>query len=85
MEVPCLFFHLQQQVNFDLTDIVGLYTGLGIRNVGLIMEDYYQHVGYDVDQSHLKQGLDDVAAGRMQPLGEAFADVRKQYGIPKTE
>ena len=25
-----LFFHLQQQVNFDLTNNVGLYTGLGI-------------------------------------------------------
>ena len=44
-----LFFHLQQQLNFDLSDNIGLYTGLGIRNVGLIMEDYYQNVGYDVD------------------------------------
>jgi hypothetical protein len=46
-----IFFHLQQLVNFDLTNNIGLYTGLGIRNVGLIMEDYYQNVGYDVDQS----------------------------------
>ena len=35
--------------------------------------------------SGIKQGLNDVAAGRMQPLGEAFADVRKEYGIPETE
>lgn len=47
-----IFFHMQQQVNFDLTNNFGLYTGLGIRNVGLIMEDYYQRVGYDVDESH---------------------------------
>ena len=46
-----IFFHLQQQVNFDLTNNIGLYTGLGIRNVGLIMEDYYQNVGYDVDNT----------------------------------
>lgn len=45
-----LFFHLQTQLNLDLSNNVGLYTGLAIRNVGLIMEDYYQNVGYDVDQ-----------------------------------
>ena len=46
-----LFFHLQTQVNFDFSDNIGLYTGFAIRNVGLIMEDYYQNVGYDVDQT----------------------------------
>lgn len=45
-----IFFHLQQQVDFDLSNIVGLYTGFAFRNVGLIMEDLYQNVGYDVDQ-----------------------------------
>jgi Arc/MetJ-type ribon-helix-helix transcriptional regulator len=35
--------------------------------------------------SGIKQGLDDVAAGRMQPLREAFADIRKEHGIPETE
>jgi len=46
-----LFFHTQQLVNFDLTNNIGLYTGLAIRNVGLIMEDLYQNVGYDVDNT----------------------------------
>jgi hypothetical protein len=46
-----LFFHTQQQINFDLTNNFGLYTGLAIRNVGLIMEDLYQNVGYDVDNT----------------------------------
>lgn len=46
-----LFFHTQQQINFDLTNNLGLYTGLAIRNVGLIMEDLYQNVGYDVDNT----------------------------------
>ncbi|MFO7905228.1 MAG: ribbon-helix-helix domain-containing protein [Planctomycetota bacterium] len=35
--------------------------------------------------SGIKQGLDDAAAGRMQPLGEAFADIRKEGGIQDTE
>ena len=33
----------------------------------------------------IKEGLDDVAAGRMQPVGEAFADIRKEFGVPETE
>ena len=47
-----LFFHTQQFINFDLTDNVGLLGGFAIRNVGLIMEDLYQNVGYDVDNTH---------------------------------
>jgi len=46
-----LFFHTQQLVNLDLTNNLGLYTGLSIRNVGLIMEDLFQNVGYDVDNT----------------------------------
>ncbi len=33
----------------------------------------------------IKQGLDDVAAGRTQPLADAFADIRKELGVPETE
>jgi len=47
-----LFFHTQQLINFDLTNNIGLYSGLAIRNVGLIMEDLYQNVGYNVDNTH---------------------------------
>ncbi len=46
-----LFFHTQQNLNFDLTNNLGLYSGFAIRNIGLIMEDLYQNVGYDVDNS----------------------------------
>lgn len=35
--------------------------------------------------SGVMQGLEDVAAGRMQPLAEAFADIRKELGVPETE
>ena len=33
----------------------------------------------------IKQGLDDVAAGRTQPFAEAFADIRSEFAIPETE
>jgi len=34
-----LFFHLGEYVHFDMGNYVGLYTGLGIRNVGFITEE----------------------------------------------
>ena len=33
----------------------------------------------------IKQGLDDVAAGRTQPLTGAFANIRKEFKISETE
>ncbi|MEN8228315.1 MAG: hypothetical protein ABFS38_09200 [Bacteroidota bacterium] len=48
-----LFFHAQHHLNLDLTDNIGLFTGIGIRNVGLITEDLYQNVGFsNVDSDH---------------------------------
>ena len=41
-----LFFHTQQHLNLDFNDRFGLFTGIGIRNVGFIVEDYYQNVGF---------------------------------------
>ena len=35
--------------------------------------------------SGIKQGLDDVAAGRTQPIEEAFADIRKEFQVPESE
>lgn len=35
--------------------------------------------------SGIKQGLDDVAAGRSQPVAEAFADIRREFGVTETE
>lgn len=31
-----MFFHLQEQVHYDFSNRVGMFTGLGIRNVGMI-------------------------------------------------
>jgi hypothetical protein len=35
MRFTC-FFHLQEQFHYDFNETVGLYSGLGIRNVGMI-------------------------------------------------
>ena len=68
-----LFFHLQQQVDFDLTDNIGLYTGFAIRNVGLIMEDLYQNVGYNVDQLHPDYNKNTKIKHRSYSLGFPIA------------
>ena len=33
----------------------------------------------------IRQGLDDMAAGRTQPLNEAFADIRSEYDVTDSE
>jgi len=48
-----LFFHTQQLLNVDLTSKIGLYTGVAIRNIGLITEDLYQNLGFsNIDNTH---------------------------------
>jgi prevent-host-death family protein len=34
------------------------------------------------EQEGLRQGLEDIAAGRVYPAEEAFAQMRRKYGIP---
>lgn len=33
----------------------------------------------------IKEGLVDAAVGRTQPLSEALADIRKEFGVPDPE
>lgn len=33
----------------------------------------------------IKQGLDDVTAGRVRPVADAFADLRRKFGVPDTK
>ena len=68
-----IFFHFQQQINFDLHNNVGLYTGFAIRNVGLIMEDYYQNVGYDVDQTDINYNKNTKIKHRSYAMGFPLA------------
>jgi len=68
-----LFFHTQQLVNLDLTNNLGLYTGLSIRNVGLIMEDLYQNVGYDVGNTDPNYNKTTTVKHRSYSLGFPLA------------
>jgi len=68
-----IFFHLQTQINFDLSNNVGLFSGLAIRNVGLIMEDYYQNVGYDVDNTDPNYNKNTKIKHRSYALGFPIA------------
>lgn len=40
------FFHAEQMLNVDLGKYVGLFTGLGLRNIGFITDDLYQNSGF---------------------------------------
>ncbi len=33
----------------------------------------------------IRQGLDDVAAGRTQPISEAIGDIRREFGVRDTK
>lgn len=35
--------------------------------------------------SGIKQGLEDASAGRAQSIADAFADIRKEFGVPEAE
>jgi hypothetical protein len=79
-----LFFHTQQMVNFDLTNFLGLYTGLAIRNVGLITEDLYQNVGFSgIDNTHPNWNKSTKIKRRSYSLGFPLAvklgAIKKQY------
>jgi predicted transcriptional regulator len=37
----------------------------------------------DADES-IRQGLDDVAHGRMRPASEVFDEIRRKYAIPRS-
>ena len=69
-----LFFHAQHHLNLDLTDNIGLFTGIGIRNVGLITEDLYQNVGFsDIDPEHPNWNKSTKVKRRSYSLGFPLA------------
>lgn len=46
-------FHFEQMLNLDVGPLLGMYTGLGMRNIGMITEDLYQNMGFlGVDEVH---------------------------------
>ncbi len=69
-----LFFHLQQHLNLDLTNNIGLFTGLNIRNVGMIQEDLYQNIGFaNVDNEHSNWNKSTKMKRRSYSLGFPLA------------
>jgi len=47
-----VFFHLEEEIHMDLTDNIGLFTGIGLRNIGLILDDYYAPAGENAKIVH---------------------------------
>ncbi len=46
------FFHAEQMLNVDIGRWVGIFSGVGLRNIGLITEDLYQDLGFlNIDQT----------------------------------
>ena len=76
-----LFFHAQHHLNIDLTDNIGLFTGIGIRNVGLITEDRYQNVGFsDIDSEHPNWNKNTKVKRRSYSLGFPLAIKLGSFG-----
>ena len=46
------FFHLSQYWHFDFTGNVGIYTGLGVKNVGLISDEILYNPGVELYQPY---------------------------------
>ena len=69
-----LFFHTQQMINFDLSSRFGLYSGASLRNIGLITEGRYQHMGFTgIDGNHEFWNADTRIKRRSYSLGFPLA------------
>jgi len=65
-----LFFHTQHLLNLDLTNNIGLFAGVGMRNIGLTTEDLYQNVGFlDITNEHPDYNKDTKVKRRSYSLG----------------
>ena len=79
-----LFLHIQQWANFDLNNTFGFLAGASIRNVGFIVEDYYQNVGFsNIDDTHPNWNKNTKIKRRSYalgfPLGIKIGDFDKNY------
>lgn len=79
-----LFLHLQQWANFDLNNNFGFLAGASIRNVGFIVEDYYQNVGFsNIDETNPNWNKNTKIKRRSYalgfPLGIKIGDFDKNY------
>lgn len=68
------FFHAEQMLNVDLGKYVGIFTGLGLRNIGFITEDLYQNMGFlNIDNSHVDWNKETKIKRRSYSLGVPLA------------
>ena len=68
------FFHFEQMLNLDLGRFLGVYTGIGMRNIGFITEDLYQNMGFlGVDNAHPDWNKDTKIKRRSYSLGVPLA------------
>ncbi|MEN8156927.1 MAG: hypothetical protein ABFS10_08250 [Bacteroidota bacterium] len=67
-----VFLHIQQMYNLDLNNNIGFYAGAALRNVGLIMEDRYQYLGF-VDDTQENWDKDVKVKRRSYSLGFPIA------------
>lgn len=56
-----VWFHIQQHINYDINKNFGLFGGLSVRNIGIIMEDDLESMGFQEGTSKTKH--------RVQTLG----------------
>jgi hypothetical protein len=79
-----LFFHIQQWANFDLNNNFGFLAGGSIRNIGFIVEDYYQNVGFsNIDETDPNWNKNTKIKRRSYalgfPVGFKIGDFDKHY------
>jgi hypothetical protein len=68
------FFHAEQMLNVDIGKYVGMFTGLGMRNIGFITEDLYQNVGFlNIDDTHADWNKSAKIKRRSYSLGVPLA------------
>jgi hypothetical protein len=68
------FFHAEQMLNVDLGKYVGFFTGLGLRNIGFITEDFYQNMGFlNIDNTHVDWNKETKIKRRSYTLGVPLA------------
>ncbi len=68
------FFHAEQMLNVDFGKYVGVFTGLGLRNIGFITDDLYQNVGFlNIDDTHVDWNKETKIKRRSYTLGVPLA------------
>lgn len=55
----------------------------GVESLAECLRMWEDHREYEESVAAIREGLEDVAAGRTKPVDEAFADIRRELGLPE--